>query len=299
MPSYLDQLKYLIKKHKIVPDRHKGQNFLIDPDVYQKILETADLKPDDNVLEVGPGCGLLTAELLKITDNVLAVELDKKFIPILDQLARVNKNLQVINQDVLKIPNEKICQYLEADKIKEGIFNYQIVANLPYNISSFFLRKFLSYEPKPMKIIILLQLELAQRLTAKPGQFSLLTVMGQFYAEPQLIKIVKKESFWPAPAVDSALVKLKIINIFDKYNLSNDFNEAMFWRLMRIGFCSRRKQLKNNLASGFKLPVGELEKIFKKLAINNLIRAQDLGINQWLELLKNLTLLNIQKSYII
>ncbi len=158
------------------------------------------------------------------------------------------------------------------------------MANLPYNISSYFLRKFLSYPPKPRLLILLLQKELAERLIAKPGAMSLLSVSCQFYAEPEIVAAVPRSSFWPKPSVDSALVKLKTINEQEKYQLPSDFNEKKFWQLVKIGFSARRKQLKNNLANGLKIPVAENKEIFKKIGLKETVRAQELEINDWLKI---------------
>jgi len=284
MNNLLNQVKYLYQKYKIKPDRSKGQNFLIDGEVYKKIIITADLKETDLVLEVGPGFGTLTAELLKKVKKVLAVEADQKFLPILKNLETFNKNLILRNQDILKIRNEVVVQILGATEIDQGIYDYKIAANLPYNISSYFLRKFLSYPPKPRLLILLLQKELAERLIAKPGAMSLLSVSCQFYAEPEIIDTIPRSSFWPNPVVDSALVKLKTINEHEKYQLPTDFNEKKFWQLVKIGFSARRKQLKNNLANGLGLSIEKINKIFNKIGLQETARAQELTIGKWLKI---------------
>lgn len=290
MSDYQNQIKYLCQKYKIKPDRSKGQNFLIDENVYQKIIKTTELVKTDLILEVGPGFGTLTAELLKKVKKVLAVEADQKFLPILKNLETFNKNLILRNQDILKIRNEEVVQILGATEIDQRIYDYKIAANLPYNISSFFLRKFLSYSGKPKLLVLLLQKELAERLTAKPGAMSLLSVSCQFYSQPKIITIVPKEAFWPVPEVDSAIVCFKTFDHFKEFRLPTDFNEKKFWQIIKIGFSAKRKQLKNNLANGLGFSVEEINKIFNKIGLQKTIRAQELKIGEWLEIYSTLTI---------
>jgi 16S rRNA (adenine1518-N6/adenine1519-N6)-dimethyltransferase len=282
------EIKYLCKKNKIKPLKNKGQNFVINSEIINKIIKAADLKQNDLVLEVGPGFGALTTELIKKADEVMAVELDKNLFQVLEKLKEVNKNLIIVNNDILKLGNEEIARTLKAKEIIGGIYNYKLVANIPYNITSFFLKKFLSYSERPKVLVLLLQKELAERLVASPGEMSLLAISCQFYAEPKIIEIVSKENFWPQPKVDSAIIRIKAIDQKERFNLPQDFNEKKFWQIIKIGFSARRKQLKNNLSSGLKISDKLVIKIFKKISLNSTIRAQELTINNWLEIYNNL-----------
>ena len=205
----LEQTKQLCKMYEIKPARSKGQNFLIDEESYDAIIRAADLKKDDTLLEVGPGLGFLTAILAKIVKRVVSVELDDKLAGLL-QIALDSQgveNVEVVNQDVMKFEISDLFP-LAKGEIKRG---YKIVANLPYNITSQFLRKFLSeVEIKPESIVLMLQKEVVERITAGPGEMSLLAVSVQFYAEAELVEVVKAENFWPAPKIDSAIVRLKL-----------------------------------------------------------------------------------------
>lgn len=282
------EVKYLCKKNKIKPLKSKGQNFVINNEVINKIVEIADLKQNDLVLEVGPGFGVLTTELLEKTEKVMAVELDKNLFKALEKLKEVNKNFTLINNDILRLRNEEIVKILKAKEITNEIYNYKLVANIPYNITSFFLKKFLSYPAKPKLLILLLQKELAERLVAGPGGMSLLSISCQFYAEPTIIEIVSKENFWPQPKVDSVIISIKTIDQNKKFNLPRGFDEKKFWQIIKIGFSARRKQLKNNLANGLKVSDESVIKIFKRIGLNSTIRAQELAINKWLEIYNNL-----------
>src|SRR3989338_11457359 len=224
----LEQTKILCKLYNIIPARSKGQNFLISEKIYDDIVAAADLKTDDVILEVGPGLGFLTAKLaLRLrsgqagkSGRVIAVELDDKLAGVLKTglLAKKIRNTEVVNGDILKIPL--------APFIKGG---YKVVANLPYNITSIFLRKYLEAEIKPELAVLMLQKEVAERITAKPGKMSLLAVSVQFYANAEIIKTVPRDFFWPKPEVDSAIIK---ITPHPSPLLAKERGEKEFFRLV-------------------------------------------------------------------
>jgi len=270
----LEQTKELCRFYDIKPARSKGQNFLIEEKIYDDIVVAADLKPDDIVLEVGPGLGFLTAKLAKRAGRVVAVELDDKLAKVLRTglLAQGVKNVEVINEDVLKT----------IDKFFLPPFNggFKIVANLPYNITSIFLRKFLSEnENKPELTVLMLQKEVAERITAKPGKMSLLAVSVQCYAKPEIIEIVEKENFWPQPEVGSAIVKITL-----QPGRLTKGKEKDFFQLVKFGFSAKRKMLKNNLAAGFKISQNEAENKITEAGFNPKVRAQELSVDDWLKL---------------
>ena len=265
----LEQTQKLCKLYNIKPARSRGQNFLIKEEIYDQMVEQADLQPDDVVLEVGPGLGFLTAKLAERVKKVIAVELDDKLAEVLKTglMARGVKNVEVVNEDIL---------ISQKSKVKSQ--KYKIVANLPYNITSIFLRKFLESENKPEFIVLMLQKEVAERICAKAGEMSLLAVSVQFYAKPEIVQIVPKENFWPQPEVDSAIIKLKAIN------KKTEVNEKDFFRLVKFGFSAKRKMLKNNLAAGFRLSQEEAENKIKQAGFNPKVRAQELSVDDWLKL---------------
>jgi len=263
----LEKTKEICKKHNIKPVRSRGQNFLIKESVYDKIIESSNLKKDDTVLEVGPGLGFLTEKLAGKVKKVIAVELDDKLAEVLKcRLGNQNiKNTEVINENVLDFKIER---------------DFKVVANLPYNITSVFLRKALSAEIKPSLMVLMLQKEVAERIVAKPGNMSLLAVSVQFYSDVEIIDYVKSDNFWPEPEVDSAIIKLIIKN--NKLKI----DEKAFFRLVKIGFSSKRKMLKNNLANGFHIPQNEVDVIINKAGFNIKVRAQELSVEDWMRLLK-------------
>ncbi|MFH0955910.1 MAG: 16S rRNA (adenine(1518)-N(6)/adenine(1519)-N(6))-dimethyltransferase RsmA, partial [Candidatus Falkowbacteria bacterium] len=256
------------------PARSKGQNFLIREEIYDDIVAAANLKLDDIVLEVGPGLGFLTAKLAKQAGRVIAVELDDKLVEVLRTglLAQGIKNVEVVNEDVLKFTSKT-----SLTPLFKG--SYKIVANLPYNITSIFLRKFLEMENKPKLMALMLQKEVAKRICAEPGDMSLLAVSVQFYAKPEIVQIAGRENFWPQPEVDSSVVKISPHASF----LAGE-KEKDFFRLVKFGFSAKRKMLKNNLAAGFKMSQNEAENKISKAGFNPKVRAQELSVGDWLKL---------------
>ena len=263
-------IKKLLLKYETRPSKGLGQNFLIDKNVLEKIIASADIKPDDIILEVGPGIGTLTQELAKKAERVIAVEKDKTMVNILaDVLNDLNvQNVQVINDDILKITKLKIK-------------NYKIVANIPYYLTSPLIRKFLESENPPQEIILMLQKEVAQRICSKPPKMSLLAVSVQFYAEAKIISYVSKNCFWPSPKIDSAIIK--IIPYPDSSLRAKRSN--LFFKIVKAGFSQPRKQIANNLSKTLKINRKKTEEWLQKNKINPSRRAETLSVEDW----KNLT----------
>ena len=286
--NLLKKTKQICKENNIKPARSRGQNFLINEDVYNLVIGAAEVKKDDIILEVGPGLGFLTEKLARKAKKVIAVELDDKLAKRLNLYDFFKKNCRgsasVINKSILDINLKELG-------LKNN--NYKIVANLPYNITSIFLRKFLSGKNKPNSMVLMLQKEVAERIVAKPGKMSLLAVSVQFYAKAKIIEFVSKTDFWPIPAVDSAIIRLKTKEAeplrFAKANrrgsASGEF-EKKFFQLVKIGFSSKRKMLKNNLANGYHIDQKQAENWLKKAGFNEKIRAQEMSVNDWMVLLE-------------
>jgi len=307
----LKQTKQLCDLYHIKPARSRGQNFLIKEDVYDKIIAVAELKKSDIVLEVGPGLGFLTARLAARAKKVIAVELDDK----LAEVSRIGlkawgiRNVEVINENILglSILNNKLENKDFKNKTHNSLFiihdSYKIVANLPYNITSIFLRKFLSAKHKPELMVLMLQKEVAERIVAKPGKMSLLAVSVQYFARPEIMRIVPADNFWPKPEVDSAIVRIiphpvpplregrgQKISLLMKPACRQGREgvgggEKEFFHLVKIGFSAKRKMLKNNLASGYHLSHLQAEEKITKAGFSPKIRAQELSIEDWQVLL--------------
>jgi len=264
----------LCQLYNIKPTRSKGQNFLIDEEIYDKIVACADIKAGDTVLEVGPGLGFLTLKLCKKAKKVLAVELDTKIFEFLQVMLQTQKidNIKVFNNDILKAKGDKFSK----------IGKYKIVSNLPYNITSVFLRKFLTLSNKPELIVLMLQKEVAQRIVAQAPDMSLLSVSVQFYAEAEIVFEVGRDKFYPSPEVDSAVIKIKPI----ANRLKNYEEEKKFFSVLKIAFASKRKMLKNNLSLGLKIDIKKIEDILQQVGLGPKVRAEELTIDNWLDIYK-------------
>ncbi|MCP6719172.1 MAG: 16S rRNA (adenine(1518)-N(6)/adenine(1519)-N(6))-dimethyltransferase RsmA, partial [Patescibacteria group bacterium] len=228
----LKDVKNLCKKYGIRPLKRLGQNFLIDEMALEGIIKASNLSKSDIVLEIGPGLGNLTLELAKNVKKVVAIEKDKEMIKILKEVLGDSniKNVEIIQKDVLKFdPQYKI---LSA--------KYKLVANLPYYITSPVIRKFLELKKPPRLMVLTLQKEVAQRICSKPPKMSILSVSVQFYAQPEIISFISKESFWPQPKVDSAIIKIVPHKI--KVPWSPEIRDQ-FFRIVKAGFSQPRKQL--------------------------------------------------------
>lgn len=262
----------LSKKYNFSPKKRWGQHFLISKRETKAILKEANLKKRDIVLEVGAGMGNLTYFLAKKCKKVIAVERDERLVKISKKILKDQKNVKIIKADILKF---------NAKKYNLQKFKYKVVANLPYYLSSRFLRTFLEKFP-PKEMILLLQKELAEKILAKDKKESILSLSVKFFASCKMTKVVKKDKFWPKPTVDSALIKLKV-----KKNLPK-IKKEVFFKILKAGFLPKRKKLTSNLSKNLKIKKEILEKIFKKLKIKNLERAENLSLNQWIKLSKEI-----------
>ena len=255
----------------IKPARTRGQNFLINEGVYNDIIAAANLTKDDVVLEIGPGLGFLTQKLAEVAKKVVAVELDDKLAVVLrDRLDELDvKNVEIINKNILDFDDE-------IDELL-GTVKYKIVANLPYNITSVFLRKFLSARVKPESLVLMLQKEVAERICATVSNMSILAASVQYFAKPEIVQTVPASDFWPAPEVNSAIIKIDV----NKTIVVSKEEEKEFFRLVKVGFAQKRKMLKNNLMNGFHLSAGATEEVLKKANFDLKVRAQELSVEDW------------------
>jgi len=258
------EIKNLLRKYDIRPSKRLGQNFLVDKNVLEKIIEAANISLDDIILEIGPGLGILTLELAKFAKKVIAIEKDRALCQILKIILKDYKNIEIIHADILKIASPQLK-------------NYKIVANLPYYITSPVIRKFLEAECKPEIMILMVQKEVAQRICAKPPHMNLLAVAVQFYAGPaspaggpKIISYVSKNSFWPKPKVDSAIIRIVPAQTNEK------INREQFFKIVKAGFSSKRKMLKNNLKID--------GSVLTKSGLDPKIRAENLSIENWIKL---------------
>lgn len=270
----VDYLKHLCQKYGLRPSKNYGQNYLINDDVIDTMLACAALTSKDIVVEVGPGFGVLTQELVEKVKQVYAFEIEKKLVSYWEEKMKNEKitNLEMIWGNIL---------YQENNEVWTKMKSYKVVANLPYQITSPAIMFFLEKAPvKPKEIFFMVQKEVAQRLCSEPGDMSVLSIITQYFCEARILGAVKRNNFWPEPKVDSAIISLKPI----KPVLSAKVQEFMF-KLLKIGFAQRRKLLiKNILPLLGKDNKAEVLETFAKYQINAAARPQDLSVAQWVQL---------------
>ncbi len=269
MVDYLQRAKYFRTKKRL------GQNFLINPDVISDIIEFSDIQPDDTILEIGPGVGFVTEQLIKHAKKVIAVELDEEAIKELEKLEA--ENLEIIHADILKTDLSNLC---------EG--SLKVVANIPYYITSPIIAHLLGEiddlenknRAKITDIMLMVQEEVARRIVATEKssgkQYGLLTILSQFWADCTILRPVGRRSFYPAPKVNSALVSMKV----RKEPLLKLSDYSFFRKVVKAGFAQRRKTLKNCLLNaGFDR--GKIGNALVKLGLDENIRGEKLSIAEF------------------
>ena len=267
----------ILEKYKIKANKDLGQNFLINDDVIEKIIEKSQIEKNDLIIEIGPGLGVLTNLLLEKSDNVVAIELDKRMVEIISKRFILKNNLQIINEDVLKVDLNKL---INERKKQTNINKVKIVANLPYYISTPIIMKLLEEKLEIDEIIVMVQKEVAQRLVAKTGtkDVGAITYAVEYFSEAEKVIDVPKESFIPSPKVESAVIKLKIRK--EAYVQVKD--EKMLFNIIQKSFSQRRKTLVNALVNGKIVESKEkAEKIIKELNINENIRGEKITLEDF------------------
>ncbi len=264
----------LLRAHGLRPKKGLGQNFLLDESALAKIVDAADLAPDDVVVEVGAGVGNLTRLLAEQAGRVLAVELDPALVEILRQQLTGYPNVQIIQGDILQLANFPISQFPIPN------LGYKVVGNLPYYITSAVLRHFLEDPPRPRLMVATVQREVAERIVAEPGDMSVLAVSVQFYGRPQIVARIPAGAFYPAPQVDSAVLRIDVSEQ-PLARLPGGVSEQDYFRVVKAGFSQRRKTLRNSLSGGLALPPKEAEKALKEAGVDPRRRAQTLSLEEW------------------
>ena len=281
-------IKAIKQKFGFKNSKSLGQNFLTDPDVIRAIVEGAGVSESDLVIEIGPGFGVLTDEAAKHAGKVIAIELDKDLLPVLDFTLASHKNVEIINEDVLKIDlndlierelgGETDCDTEISGNSKPKLTTVRIIGNLPYYITTPILMKLLESEVNAESIVVMMQKEVAERILAEPGgkEYGALSVAVQYRTIAETIAEVPKESFFPAPKVDSQVLKLTL----REDPAVNPLDEEMFFRMVKAGFSQRRKTILNSLStSGF--PKEEIAACLDAVNIDNKRRAETLSLQDF------------------
>ena len=271
-----DETNFILKKYGLRANKKLGQNFLINEEIINEIVEKADVQKNDVIIEIGPGLGSLTAKLLENAKKVIAIELDPNMSKILKERFSLYDNFELIENDVLKVNLQEIISEYESVKV---------VANLPYYITTPIIMKLLEDKLKLKSITVMVQKEVGERFCAKPNskEYGAITISINYYTKPEVIIDVPKENFEPVPEVDSCVIKLDIRDV-PPVSLKN---EKEFFNLVKAGFSQRRKTINNSLASMGKTKE-QVKNVLEKLNIDPKLRAENLTIEQFAEISNNI-----------
>ncbi|MES2876315.1 MAG: 16S rRNA (adenine(1518)-N(6)/adenine(1519)-N(6))-dimethyltransferase RsmA [Patescibacteria group bacterium] len=249
------------------PKKELGQHWLTDRLILAEIADAADIKADDTVLEIGPGLGTLTSELLRRSAKVIAVEFDRELAAKLPGQFP-GTTLEVINEDILSFDVETLPK------------NYVVVANVPYYITSKIVQKLMTATNKPRIAVLLVQKEVAERIAAKPGDMSILAISAQVYADARLGVEVPRSFFTPPPKVDSQVV---ILETLGEPRVSEE-HERAFFRVVKAGFSAKRKKLRSSLSGGLGVTKPQAEAMLQQADVSPDVRAEDISVDDWIRL---------------
>jgi len=257
----------LLRRHHLEPRKGLGQNFLVDHGALLKIVAAAEIHPGDSILEIGAGLGSLTRLLASQAGRVVAVELDGHLLPALQDTLRPFGNATVVQGDMLKLAPESLM----------NTSGYLVVANIPYYITSALIRHLLGSPVKPARIVLTLQQEVAQRICAQPGDLSLLALSVQVFGKPRIITTIPASAFYPAPKVDSAVLRVDL----HPEPLIPQSQLDVFFSLAKHGFAQKRKTLRNSLAAGLHINGEEAASLLTSAGIDPARRAQTVDLVEW------------------
>jgi 16S rRNA (adenine1518-N6/adenine1519-N6)-dimethyltransferase len=260
----------VLRKHGLRPRHSLGQNFLDDPEALQQVAEAAALSPDDVVLEIGTGIGSLTRRLALNAKGVVGVEVDAALAAICRDELQSLRNVVIVQGDVLNLTPREL-----------GLLpGYVVAANIPYNITSPILRHLLESEPRPRRLVLTVQEEVADRVCARPPHMSVLAVSVQVHGVARKVGKIRAGAFHPKPKVDSAILR---IDCYEQCRVPPTHAVA-FFRTVRAGFIQPRKMLRNSMSAGMKMPVSEIEALLQRASIDVHRRAETLTIEEWMRL---------------
>jgi 16S rRNA (adenine1518-N6/adenine1519-N6)-dimethyltransferase len=262
----------LLRAYNLEPHKGLGQNFLADPSILRRIVESADLPPDASVLEVGPGLGSLTRYLASAARHVVAVELDSHLLPVLEEVLGGFGNVEIVQGDILALDPAALM----------GSGGYYVVANIPYNITSALIRHLLESQLKPRRLVLTVQREVAERICAAPGDMSLLALSVQVYGQPSVTMRIPAGAFLPPPKVDSAVVRVDL----HEQPLIPAERLRDFFILTKAGFSQKRKTLRNALSGGIRLTGSQAEGLLRAAGIDPMRRAETLAMEEWASLVE-------------
>ena len=257
----------LLREHGLRANKGLGQNFLQDHTALEKIVEAAEIQQDDVVLEIGPGLGSLTRYLALSAKSVTAVELDQDLIPVLQTVLAPYPNVRVVEGDILRVSPSSL---VNTD-------DYLVVANVPYYITSAIFRHLLETFPRPRRMVLTIQKEVAERICAQPGDMSLLALSVQVYGQPKIAAILPAEAFFPVPKVDSAIIR---VDMLPQPRIPAHLLDS-FFQMAKAGFSQKRKTLRNSLSAGLRIQTSDAGQLLEKSGIDPMRRAETLSLDEW------------------
>jgi 16S rRNA (adenine1518-N6/adenine1519-N6)-dimethyltransferase len=268
-PSLGSEARSLLREMGTKAKKGLGQHFLVDGRVLKQVVGASRITPEDTVIEVGPGLGVLTRELVQLAGRVISVEIDETLAGRLETAFSTVHNLRIVHGDILGLA--------PASLLPEGVTAYKVVANLPYYITSPVIRHFLEADPHPELMVVMVQKEVAASIAAQPGKMSLLSVGVQLYGKPEIVGRVSAGSFHPAPKVDSAIVRITAY----PQPVVEPGERQIFFSIVRAGFGSPRKQLINTLSHGLDMQKEPVLRALEASGIEASRRAETLSIEEW------------------
>jgi 16S rRNA (adenine1518-N6/adenine1519-N6)-dimethyltransferase len=267
-------VRNLLKRFDIRPDKRLGQNFLIDQRSLEKVIRAAELSPDERVLEIGAGVGSLTRLLSLYSRDVYAIEIDQRLLPPLRLVLRDVSNVHIIQKDILKLDLTELM----------GDSGYSVVANIPYYISTAVIRKVLDGPTPPTRIVLTIQREVAERILAPVGKYGLLTLSVHIFGTPRIAGYIPAQAFFPSPKVESAILA---IEVHSTPLVPPELIQPIF-KLAKAGFGQKRKQLRNSLSAGLGVEPVKVEELLQKAGIDPKQRPQALTLDEWVSMARTL-----------
>ncbi|MFH1643315.1 MAG: 16S rRNA (adenine(1518)-N(6)/adenine(1519)-N(6))-dimethyltransferase RsmA [Patescibacteria group bacterium] len=271
-------IQVILEDYNLKPQKKMGQNFLIDKNIIAKFITTCDLNENDTVIEIGSGLGSITQFLAEKAGEVIGVEKDPELVKASKEILKDFENIKIIQDDILNFNTHNLKKY-------------KIVGNLPFYITSPIIKKFLEEPNKPEKMVFIIQKEVAQRICSTPPDMTILSNSVQFFAQPKIISLISKNSFWPVPTIDSAILEVSMLS----KNVLEQQRETLapeFFKIMKAGFSHPRKQLANNFSQELNLDKKQISKLLNKGKIEGSRRAESLKIQDWINLAKSLKYIN-------
>jgi len=262
----------LLRKYGLKPDKRLGQVFLVEPIALQRVVEAAEILTGDSVLEIGAGLGSLTRYLAAAASKVVAVEVDERIMPALQEILTPFTNISLVYGDILELDPAELM----------GQAGYLVVANIPYYITSVIMRHLLETRLRPQRVVLTVQREVAGRICAQPGEMNLLALSVQVYGKPRISAYIPAGSFYPLPKVDSAIVRVDIYPtpVIPYTQLD------LFFRLAKAGFSQKRKTLRNALVGGLAWKTEQVEQLLQAASIDPRRRAETLSLEEWQRLVE-------------